>query len=556
MYLARDTQLDLHDGCDPIFNLPGDSGLGIEEIEFNHSKIIAVVTVYKGAGGRRVSVQYHDLAGIAVPCPIRDVRSYHYVPSCLNGPQWPGDSSSECKKMCLKMRKSLNRFFSFISGKNVTTDGRTTKSRGTALLMVGDSGMVERCEVKGKKGWEGKPLGEGMIYFTQYFETNCVFQLPHQHPASEKFQYTGPDTIQYFNLRSSNLKANDKIEEFSSVDIVSGTCLFSQEYLGHAIQRSSDNPPPLLSDERPTLYEIESLVRLPNAIADIASTLPALLHITITLDIPKFQYYLFFVDLYSKGHCNREYINSQLDAIDQRHNQVAEVFVKAIDEALNQRGVIDRRNTQIRVGDGLVGIAPYIRNSINQGHGVPSVQSLLQRAMDLDPQFRKYCEFVPQPPQDYLSLSGISYPYEVLRPILRRHIHEQGNNMCLQPKKTQGRQLLIQIDNKNERRTYVEASRILKEYRIKSTASSTGDPLLIGMFPIERIFSGENTGKTSLYYSEAGNYIYDSSIKAVVSPSDVVGRVYGKEATGRVVGWMRRKGMQVDMPVTITPSNT
>ncbi|KAH0614105.1 uncharacterized protein H6S33_005991 [Morchella sextelata] len=555
MYLERDTQFDLHDGCDPIFDPSGEySGLGMEEIEFGHSKIIAVITVYKGAGGRRVSVQYHDLAGIAVPCPIKDVQSYHYVPSCLGGAQRPGDPSSECK-MCLKMQKSLNRFFSFISGKN-TIDGRTTTSRGTALLTIGESGMVERYEVKGKKGGDGKSLGEGIMNF-QCFAASRVFQLPYEHPASEKFEYTGPDTIQYFNLRSSNLKVKDKIEEFSSVDIVSGTCLFSQEYLGNTTQRSPDNLPPRLSDQRPTLYEIESLVRLPNAIADVVSALPDLLHVTITLDIPKFQYYLFFVDLYSEGHCNREYINSQLGAIDQRHNQVAEVFVKAIEEELNRRGVIDRRNIQIKVRGGLIGIAPYIRNSINQGHSVPSVQSLLQRAMDLDPQFRKYCEFLPQPPQDHLSLGGISYPYEVLRPILRRHIHEQGNSniVCFQQKRAQGRQLLIQIDNKNERRTYVEASRILKEYRTKSTISSAGDPLLIGMFPIERIFTAEKAGKTSLYYSEAGHHIYDSSVKAVVSPSDVVGRVYGKEATGRVVGWMKKKGMQVDMPATITTSN-
>lgn len=83
MYPVRDAQFDLHDGCDPTFDLSGDLGLGMEEIEFGHSKIIVVVTVHKGASGRHVSVQYHDLAGVAVPCPIEGVQSYHYIPPCL-----------------------------------------------------------------------------------------------------------------------------------------------------------------------------------------------------------------------------------------------------------------------------------------------------------------------------------------------------------------------------------------------------------------------------------------------------------------------------------------
>lgn len=66
------------------------------------------------------------------------------------------------------------------------------------------------------------------------------------------------------------------------------------------------------------------------------------------------------------GHCNREYINFQLDAIDQRHNQVAGVFIKAIEEALDRRGVIDRGSIQIKVRGGLVGIAPYIYTKLHK----------------------------------------------------------------------------------------------------------------------------------------------------------------------------------------------
>lgn len=144
--------------------------------------------------------------------------------------------------------------------------------------------------------FEGKGNGKAM-----HSEREIVVfcESSHRIQSSASHSLFVSDDTQFLSLRSSGLKAKDKIETFSSVNILSGMCLFSQEHLkclrGESVLLSNSEiarmRAPLPLDLRPTLYEIESLVRLPIAIANVVSTLPATLDVTITVEVPGTQYY-------------------------------------------------------------------------------------------------------------------------------------------------------------------------------------------------------------------------------------------------------------------------
>lgn len=507
---------------------------------------LAVITINNNSDNIS-SVQYQAF-GVDAPRSVENVECFHHIPDCSVDVR-SGDYYIGCIKAGLKTQKSLEKVLTFLAG-NRDTHGGVTE------MVLGDSAIVERLEIEGKNGEKvTHDKGKVMVNYTQFCETKCKIRsvVPNQ---PELFATPTEIDTQFFNLRSSNLKAKDKIEEFSSVNILSGICLFSQEHLGYlhgelaSASNDSETTPiepsdhlvPLPLDQRPTLYEIESLVRLPNAIADIVSTLPATIDVIITLDVPRAQYYAFLLDLYAGGHCSKEHIKSWLEIIDRRHDQVAGVFERAVQDALQRRGV-SSNNIRIELSTGLEEVTPYIQETINQD-SAPSVGDLLQELLSLDPLFREYYEHLPQPrnpPKNLVDLCFTSYSYQVLRPVFRRVHESRSSGSDAQKAPSVGRQLLINIDNAAEWRIYSQAEKMLKGYQKKY--SSVINPLLLGMFPSELVFTAENTGRTSLYLRNAGQYIYDESERRIVSPSDIVEKVYGPGITRRVIDWMRLEGM-------------
>lgn len=494
----------------------------------------AVVTANGEVGS--ISSVRHQTFSIGAPSPLENVKSFHYIPDSSKNVQ-PDDYYIECLKPALKAHRSLERALAFLSG-NSDTNGKTTE------ILVGKSAIVEFIQA-GEKG--GMKVIHGGKAITVFHETKHIrIQSPVLRPHSASHN------TQFLSLQSSGLKLKDKIEAFSSVNILSGICLFSQEHLGCLRGESAllsdseitlmDVPLPL--DQRPTLYEIESLVRLPIAIPNIVSTLPATLDVTITLDVPRIQYYAFQLDLYTRGLSSRESVNSWLDIIDRRHDQIAEVFEKAVRDTLERRGV-DRKNVTIELSTGLEGVVPYVRETIDQGNVQDlSVENLLQKLLDIDPLFRKYCEHLPpsqSPPQNLVDLAYASYTFQVLRPIFQRVRESQSSNA--HKNNSLKRQILINIDNAAELRIYTQAREILRKYQRKY--STTISPLLLGIFPRELVFTAKNTGRTNIYANNIGQCIYDESEgrMAIVSPGDVVAKVYGPGVTRRVVDFMTQSEM-------------
>lgn len=549
MYPAKDIQLHLSGSSDPVHRLHKrflDTPGAARPQELDHSSRADFAVITLGDGSDNISSVQYQAFRTSAPGPVDNVENFHYIPTCTKKVQ-PDSYYFGCSKAGLKAQKSLTKVFAFLSG---NTGERTTE------IAVGESAIVERLEIMGKKG--EKILHEGgqvMVNFTQFCEIKCKIKLPYPTPLSATPSEVESNYTQFFNLRSSNLRARHKIEEFSSVTILSGMCLFSQEHLGYLHGESasppddagttpaklSENLVPLPLDRRPTLYEIESLVRLPNAVADIVSILPTTVDITVTLEVPQVQYYAFLLELFAAGRCSREHLNSWLEIIDTRHNQIAVVFKKALRNALQRRG-INRKNVQIELSTGLEDLIPYIRQTIDEGNA-PSVENLLQELLKLNPLFKDYygtlLELQP-PPQNIVNLCYTSYTYQVLRPVFQ-HVRESQSLGLNAQNNTPNRQLLVVIDNPAEWRVYSQVEKVLGEYQKKH--SSIINPLILGIFPSELIFTAENTQRASLYLRNPGQYIYDESEGRIVGPNDIVERVYGTEATQKVVGWMRQEGM-------------
>lgn len=560
MYPARDIQSYLYSFSDPVdrfyqqfhytakFEHTPTSAVGSTALDCPLRAGLAVITINNDSNNIP-SVQYQAFEADA-PRSVENVECFHHIPDCSIDVRSDGYYSG-CVKAGLKTQKSMGKLFTFLAG-NGDTHGKMTE------IILGDSAIVERLEIKGKNGEKvTHDKGKGMVNYTQFCETKCKIRsvVPNQ-PGPFATSTELEADMQFFNLRSSNLKAKDKIGDFSSVNILSGICLFSQEHLGYphgepaSVSNDSETTPiepsdqlvPLPLDQRPTLYEIESLVRLPNAIADIVSTLPATIDVTITLDVPRAQYYAFLLDLYARGHCSQEHIKSWLEIIDKRHDQVAGVFERAVQDALQQRGV-SSKNIRINLSTGLGEVIPYIQKTIDQD-SAPSVGDLLQELLSLDPLFREYYEHLPQPqnpPKNLVDLCFTSYSYQVLRPVFGRVHESRSSESGAQKAPSASRQLLINIDNAAEWRIYSQAEKMLKGYQRKY--SSVINPLLLGLFPSELVFTAENTGRTSLYLRNAGQEIYDESERKTVCPSDIVEKVYGSGVTRRVIDWMRLEGM-------------
>lgn len=479
---------------------------------------LAVITVNDN---KNSSVSYQPL-NTGIPRHIANVAGFHHIPDHSVNVR-SDNLYNACSKPTTKAHKSLEKVVAFLSD---------NKSGQTSKMGVGESVIIEYLAEDGE---EIHDAGEVMVYH----ETKW------SHPLHAS------DETQFITLRSSCLRGNDKIEAFSSVNISSGICLFSQEHLGCLCGESAalpdsefvvlTKPPPSIS--WPTMYEIESLVRLSNTIANVVSTLPASLDITITLDIPRVQYYAFQLDLYARGLCSRESANSWLETINKRHDQLASVFQTTTRDALHRRGV-ERDNVKIELSSGLELLVPHIRKAIDHGNArALSVENLLQQLLANDPLFREYYEHLAQSQrsaQILVDLCFASYTFQLLRPVFQR-VHESRTPGV--PKNSAKRQLLINIDNITESRIYTQAEKILKEYQKKH--SSVINPLLLGMFPRELVFTAMNTGRTSLYVGNIGHSIYDGpeGTTNTVNPSDVVAEVYGAEVTRSVVGRMMQEGM-------------
>ena len=417
--------------------------------------------------------------------PIHDVRDIYFLPDCTAKlPQ--NNFYAPCMKAALKNCKALHKLFSFFSGADATA-------------AVGSSAFVERTEVFPRSTNQpaaGQSKGEGgkpTLNINPFTEAT--------------FSRTSPTSSHFFSTRGcSTLKSSHKLTDFTSIHVVSGICLFSQQHLGLKHGEHSDHCPPLPSDTKPTMYELETLLRLSSAIAGTVSLLPVsvLPTTTVILDIPRIQYYAPILAAFSSGYCTRRHMEAWLEKIDTRHDQLAQAFTAAVKTALLSNGI---HNIRVEISTCLDVLLPHIRSQLTSS--IPlQITALLHELTHADPAWSSY---LPAPPPiDLAALSKASYSYTLLRPVL-------SSSQDAKP-------LLLHIDNPAEWRIFSEAQKMF----------GRRPGLLLGLYPLERVFTAESTGRSSLYLQDCGQRLQDED-KGEVNPKEVLERVYGKEKVRAVV---------------------
>ncbi|MDH6630623.1 hypothetical protein M2271_008484 [Streptomyces sp. LBL] len=160
----------------------------------------------------------------------------------------------------------------------------------------------------------------------------------------------------------------------NKINLVTGPCLFSNRALRffdesgglYNILIAQGGPPPrrltqVQVDDEFSLYEYESVLRQTRVIADIVSTLPAAASLTITVDIPRVQYYFYLLDAFRNGLVDSGLALDWIHLVDLRHARLTELFRNRLSVGL--QGISSGKVT-IRESEALNDLAPYIYDAV------------------------------------------------------------------------------------------------------------------------------------------------------------------------------------------------
>ncbi|KAI5779506.1 hypothetical protein EDC01DRAFT_670431 [Geopyxis carbonaria] len=523
--------------------LPPD--VSFREDHDNAAECFAVLDI----NNNNTHVQYYPFKA-SEPQPIPDVQDFYLIPDCTAKLATSDEIYDGCMKSALKNQKTLSKMLGFLSG----------TPHEDVSVETGPVAFTERMEIKSKD--DAKILhsnGKPMINMNQFSKASFTFR---HHVAGTLISDT-----QFFSTRGSNLRAKDKITDFGQVHIVSGICLLSQNHLGYKHGQAPcagkfpvENHLPLPEDRRPTMYELESVTRLSNSIADAIMVISSDVDINVTLDIPQVQYYASVVELFESGLCSKEHLTSWFDIFGQRHDQLATIFCEALKAACSRRGCY-RPRLQIEVSTGLQEAIPYIQRQVHNNENL-DMKVLLEELSAGDEDWTEYIACVSDSQKvlsNLTALSRASYSYQLLKPIIRRH-RELNIGTVGGIEKEQKRQVLLHIDNQAEWRIYSEAESVLKTYyqKLDQSRGVATKALLLGLYPLERVFTGASTGRTSLYLNDGGQDLQEKQTGLVLGPGAVLSRVYGADMVGDAMRLSSQAGMfhQSNSPVSSTPSLT
>ena len=350
---------------------------------------------------------------------------------------------------------------------------------------------------------------------------------------------------------------------YEHIDIVSGICIFNQSVLKASISdpKSAGVDLDKLKHTKPTMYEMEYIARSSSAIADMASMIISRIRehestilVHIGLDVPSFQYYQSIIAKSENGLCSTSEVLTWMDAVDLRHNQIAEVFNKSVRHELQQRG-IKPGSYEICASSGTNLVSLFLRKSL-QNQEIPSLESVLQRLDDEEGGlWRNFYQLIPTKdrPREREDLNHLFYVFQVVkRALMETATRCQSMSMVERNKSTQStfkdlpdpgsvrktRRLIISIDEPLERRIYSRSQEVLK--KIRKSPQHLTDPTLIELYLCRRVFVHGNRDGNDLYKQdpmpEAFMLSHPSEHNSknggqLVEASEVVRRLHGSART-------------------------
>lgn len=312
----------------------------------------------------------------------------------------------------------------------------------------------------------------------------------------------------YFTFMQGIKKIPYSIANFSQINIVSGCCLYGLNSVfainenGKKVnilsQKETEENTPFIRfqyEPFPSFYEMESIVRLTQFIADFVSILPTNIPIKLIFDIPRVQYYLNLIELLEQERISFPLFQQWMELVDERYNNVKRAIRSSMFALFKSKNV-DPIPT-ITFTDGLSSIRELIVNAI-ESRQIPPLSILIEHLCMQHKWWQAVCEF--SPPQSHLMLSNISYSIELLQ-----HGLQKSNPTTY----------LFEVDNPSERKIYRLAKRYAQKLKYHFPASA--------FYPLEMIF--DNEGHTNLYFQQMPKKMIDHT-KNVVSPFDLLKKLY------------------------------
>lgn len=290
----------------------------------------------------------------------------------------------------------------------------------------------------------------------------------------------------------------------SSINLISGVCLFSGKVLASSIpDKEYGLNASALERAEPTIYELENIARVAPAIADVVASFNTnhghpRHELNTCLDIPSFHYYHTVDERLRDGLCTFPEALRWMDAVEKRHFRISRVFRRYIQHELARRSW-HWKKSEYRIelsSSGSPGFMCDILRQSLRGCILPSPDHVLRRISEHDPIWDTFFRLISEKerPRDFQSLGYLFHVYYVVRPVLL-DATTRGHNST-----NPSNPLVISIDDIHERRIYHRAQQLLKKIRTMPDHSVT--PNLLEIYSCRRIFTDSNQSRTNLFYRD------------------------------------------------------
>ena len=360
-------------------------------------------------------------------------------------------------------------------------------------------------------------------------------------------------STQFFNshcstIKSTHLNASNPIQ-FQRIDINTGICLYSKSLLltspgsGQSIDfHEQFEVPPLPKNEKPTIYELEIIMRLSSAIADVVALIgrPHTMKetpISINIDIPDFQYYWTAFEFLQHNLVSIEFVQHWMRKINERRRRLHNILVSVIRSMLRDRQL---PAVPITLTTGTEAAVTLVEKSVALGI-VPTLEQILTVLKTDGNDASRWREFLYNlderlQPSTVGDLSRLIYIFKAVKPVLKSEPEKLFD-------KVDGENLLIQVDDVNEWRILDNGKKFLKRYT-RQALEIQREPLAVGLFPIQKIFVS-GSGRTDLYIDDPSFDLYLGPEKKPIDPFHVIGTTYGPSMGGYLRRLCRQEGFRI-----------
>ena len=360
-------------------------------------------------------------------------------------------------------------------------------------------------------------------------------------------------------LKAALLLQQQNTPIFESVHLVTGVCLYSDKILKASLSDSDGRVNvATLSCAPATLNELESIARCSSSLADVAMMLIWRMRnenyiqtVSITVDIPSWQYYWSVLALCEQGNCTTSEALQWMEAIDVRHDQISHVFLSAARHELQKRGA-RAEDADFQVSPNEVTLRKSMKLSLQNGK-IPAVEDLLRDfGSQIGSAWGDFYSLIPDKnrPKDLLSLGHLSYVFEVVTPAL------QKKSTAMSPSLPR---LILSINDRMEHRIYFTARNFLKNLLHSPSRKDLPRSILLEIYTARKLFVDGNKSRPRFFHHDPSPEINLSNVsspdspeseeesrrrrqRCLVDPLYVIGRLYGSERARCLKTWLEEAG--------------